>query len=361
MSDALKITSLHATHVAAGAKMVDFSGWHMPLQYEGILAEHAAVRTGAGVFDVSHMGEVDFLGPGAIGAVQHLVTNDLAKLEDGQALYTPVCHPSGGIVDDCIVYRLDAERLRIVINAANIDKDVAHFRAHAGSRCDIVDRSAEFALLAVQGPHAVHIVDELCDVDMASVPGFGLREGHLAGVPVLGARTGYTGEDGFELFVGADSAATVWAALADRGVTPIGLGARDTLRLEAKLCLYGNDIDDETTPLEATLGWTVKLDKGDFVGREALAAQKAAGLGRRLVGLRVRDRGIPRAGWEVAHEGDTVGRVTSGGPSPTLGGAVAMAYVPPALGKAGQVLHLRRGKKSLAAEVVKGPFYRRDS
>ncbi|MGB1701271.1 MAG: glycine cleavage system aminomethyltransferase GcvT, partial [Nannocystaceae bacterium] len=278
------------------------------------LAEHARVREGQGIFDVSHMGEVDFLGPGALDAVQYLITNDVGKLKDMTSLYTAVCLPAGGIVDDCIVYRLHGEHLRIVVNAANIEKDVAHFRAHAGGRCDIQDRSDEFALLAVQGPKAVASVTALSDAATADVPGFGLRETKLAGIDILAARTGYTGEDGFELFVPSHRAADVWSALREAGAHPIGLGARDTLRLEAKLCLYGNDIDETTTPLEAALGWTVKLDASDFVGAEALRAQKQAGIQRKLVGLRVRERGIPRPGWEVAADGATIGRVTSGGP-----------------------------------------------
>lgn len=361
MTTELQRTSLHALHVDAGAKMVDFSGWHMPLQYAGILAEHEAVRTRAGVFDVSHMGEVDFVGPRAIDAVQHLITNDMGRIQNGQALYTPICTPEGGIVDDCIVYRLTDERIRVVINAANIEKDIAHMRAHLLEGCGFEDRCHEFALLAVQGPEAVGIVDALCDADMADIPSFGLGEAQLSGVSVLAARTGYTGEDGFELFVARDDAPTVWRALLERDVQPIGLGARDTLRMEAKLCLYGNDIDEQTTPLEAALGWTVKLDAGPFVGSEALAAQKAAGIERKLVGLRVLDRGIPRAGWEVHLDGTPVGRVTSGGPAPTLGGSIAMAYVAKPHAQFGNRLTLTRGRKSLAAEVVKGPFYRRNS
>jgi len=354
-------TSLHATHLQEGAKMVDFFGWHMPLQYEGILAEHARVREDQGIFDVSHMGEVDFLGEGALAAVQHLITNDVSKLTDLTSLYTAVCLPSGGIVDDCIVYRLNDRHLRIVVNASNIAKDVAHFREHAGDRCDIQDRSDEFALLAVQGPNAVASLASLTSPDTAKVPGFALCETALAGVPVLAARTGYTGEDGFELFVPADRAAHVWGALRETGAHPIGLGARDTLRLEAKLCLYGNDLDETTTPLEAALGWTVKLDTAPFVGAGALRAQKAAGLSRKLVGLRVLERGIPRPGWEVQVDGAQVGRVTSGGPAPTLGGAVAIAYVEIAHAAVGTTLSLCKGKKTVAAEVVKGPFYRRNS
>lgn len=360
MSDDLKTTPLHATHEAAGAKMVDFSGFHMPLQYEGILAEHRSVRESAGIFDVSHMGEADFTGAGALDAIQKLITNDASKLGDGQALYTAVCYPDGGIVDDCIVYRWGAEHYRIVINASNIDKDLAHFREHAGDLCTITDRSAEFGLLAVQGPEARGIIAGLAGDAVLEIPSFAFADATINGVPVTAARTGYTGEDGFELFVPADGAVSVWEAITGAGAKPIGLGARDTLRLEARLCLYGNDIDATTTPLEASLGWTVKLDKGDFVGREALAAQKEKGIERRLAGFKVTDRGIVRPGAEVIDEADQViGKVTSGGPAPTVGGAIGLCYVPVALAKSGNTLRLRQRNKVLAAETVKGPFYRR--
>ena len=359
-------TPLHDAHVSAGAKMVPFAGWHMPLQYEGgILAEHHAVRTAAGIFDVSHMGEIDFTGPDALAAIQTLVTNDAGKLADMRALYTTTCREHGGIVDDCIVYRLAADHYRIVVNAANRDKDREHFVAHAGSICTITDRSDDFALLAVQGPQAVGLVDRLGGNALADVPGFGMGQATIAGVEVLAARTGYTGEDGFELFVPAADAVTVWDACVGAGARPIGLGARDTLRLEARLCLYGNDIDETTNPFEAGLSWVVKLDKGagvpKFVGHAALAEVKAAGVSRTLVGFSIDDKGIARHGWEVLDGGEVVGEVTSGGPAPTVGGAVGMAYVPTALAGPGKPLTLRHRNKTLAATQVKGPFYRRQS
>jgi aminomethyltransferase len=361
---ALKHTPLHDAHVARGAKMVDFGGWHMPLQYEGILAEHRAVRAAAGIFDVSHMGEVDFTGPGALAAIQKLITNDAARLTDGKAMYTAVCYPDGGIVDDCIVYRHGPERYQIVVNAANIAKDVAHFREHAGSLCTITDRSDEFALIAVQGPNARRLVANLAGEHFLQVPSFGFAAGRLAGVDIIAARTGYTGEDGFELFVAADRAVPVWDALLAAGASPIGLGARDTLRLEAKLCLYGNDIDATTSPLEAGLGWVVKLDKrargDDFVGGDALAKQKAEGLRRQLIGFKVLDKNIARPGAELVDAGGAViGRVTSGGPAPTVGGAVGIAYVPVALSTPGTALTISQRGRTFPAEVVKGPFYKR--
>lgn len=361
MDDSLRQTPLHAAHVEQGAKMVAFGGWHMPIQYEGILAEHAAVRSSVGIFDVSHMGEVDFVGPQARRAVDRLITNDASKLQDGRALYTAVCLENGGIVDDCIVYRLGPEHFRIVINAANIEKDVAHFREHASELCEVQDRSDEFALIAVQGPKAVAMVDALGSSDLASTPSFGLAYTTLAGAEILAARTGYTGEDGFELFVPAERARAVWDALLGAGARPIGLGARDTLRLEARLCLYGNDIDETTHPYEAGLGWVVKLGKEEpFVGRDALVRVKDEGPARKLVGFTVVGRGVARAGAEVLDDGDrVVGVVTSGGVAPTVGGSIGMAYVPTAMAQPDASLRLRQRGRVIEAKQVKGPFYRR--
>ncbi|KIG15112.1 Aminomethyltransferase [Enhygromyxa salina] len=342
--------------------MVDFTGWHMPVQYGGILAEHKAVREDVGLFDVSHMGEIDFEGPQALAAVQKLITNDVGKLVDGQALYTAVCLPSGGIVDDCIVYRQGPERVRIVVNASNIAKDEAHFREHVGGMCEIVNRSDETALIAVQGPRALALCGQLSP-RLLEIGGFHFGPGEIAGKPVVAARTGYTGEDGFELFVAAADARAVWDALVAGGATPCGLGARDTLRLEAKLCLYGNDIDATTTPLEAGLGWVVKLGAGAFVGSEALAAQKRDGVQRQLIGFRVQGKGTPRHGWELVASAEAnaevIGHVTSGGPAPTVGGSVGIGYVRTGHHKADTVIAARSKHKLVPVEVVKGPFYRR--
>ena len=343
--------------------MVDFSGWHMPLQYKGILAEHKAVRGGVGLFDVSHMGEIDFYGPNALAAVQKLITNDVNKLVDGQALYTAVCYPDGGIVDDCIVYRREAEYIRIVVNAANIAKDEAHFREHTGDTCDIVNRSDLTALIAVQGPKARALVAELAGQKMLDIGGFHFGAGQIAGHDIIAARTGYTGEDGFELFVDNAGAIEVWDALVAGGAVPCGLGARDTLRLEAKLCLYGNDIDANTTPLEAGLGWVTKLKAGPFVGSEALAKQKAEGVSRKLIGFRVQGKGTARPGWELLASTDegaeVIGTVTSGGPAVTVGGSVGIGYVEKGHHKAGTVIAARSKHKVLPVEIVKGPFYKR--
>jgi len=360
----LKTTPLHDLHVAGGAKMVDFGGWHMPLQYEGILAEHHRVRQHVGIFDVSHMGEIDFIGPRALAAIQRLITNDACRLADGRALYTTVCYDDGGIVDDCIVYRFGPELFRIVVNASNIDKDYEHFKGNVGELCEIVDRSGELALIAVQGPEAVALVARLGGAELSALRPFGFGPGRIADAPITAARTGYTGEDGFELFVAAADAAKVWRALVDAGAAPIGLGARDTLRLEARLSLYGNDIDRTTSPLEAGLGWVVKLAKieggAPFIGSEALAEQKEAGPQRKLVGFTVTSRGIIRAGAEILGDDDAVvGKVTSGGVAPTVGGAVGLGYVPTAMGEIGATLRIRQRTKILEATIVKGPFYRR--
>jgi aminomethyltransferase len=357
-------TPLHAAHVEAGAKMVDFTGWHMPVQYAGILAEHKAVREDVGIFDVSHMGEIDFHGPEALAAVQRLITNDATKLVDGQALYTAVCLQSGGIVDDCIVYRRGAEDFRIVVNASNIGKDEAHFREHVGHMCEIVNRSDETALIAVQGPRARWTTAQVArDSSVLDIAPFHFASTSIVGQPVVAARTGYTGEDGFELFVAASGARQVWDALMAGGATPCGLGARDTLRLEAKLCLYGNDIDETTTPYEAGLGWVVKPKAGPFVGSEALAAQLDAGLEQTLVGFVIKGKGTARHDWELVASpesgAEVIGRVTSGGPAPTVGGSVGIGYVRPEFAKPGTLIAARSQHKILPAEIVKGPFYRR--
>ena len=359
----MKQTPLYGRHKALGAKVIDFGGWAMPVQYSGILDEHKTVREAAGIFDVSHMGEVIFRGPRAAEAVQRLVTNDVGKLADGKALYSCACRPSGGIVDDLIVYREGDEYL-IVVNASNRDKDVAWFREQVGTVCDIEDASDRLALLAVQGPKAVALIQSLTDAPVAQLPSFGLRQATIAGQLTRVARTGYTGEDGFEIFVAADGAGAVWDAIMDAGksvgLKPIGLGARDTLRLEARLSLYGNDIDEEHTPHEAGLSWVVK-GKG-FIGEEALARQKAAGVTRKLVGFVMKERGTARHGYPIVDgDGKPIGVVTSGSLGPTVGVNIGLGYVPAALAQAGTRLQIDCRGKTAAAEVVNGPFYKRRS
>jgi aminomethyltransferase len=356
----LKRTPLYDKHVAHGAKVIDFGGWAMPVNYpSGILDEHKTVRTAAGIFDVSHMGEVEFQGPRAAEAVQRLVTNDVAKLTDGKAMYTVACRPSGGIVDDLIVYRKAADHFLIVVNAGNIEKDVAWFKEQTGTVCDVRDRSDELSLLAVQGPKAVALVQSLADAPVEKLPSFGFRECRVAGASVTVARTGYTGEDGFEIFADNGDAPGLWDKLieagAPAGLKPIGLGARDTLRLEAKLCLYGNDIDEEHTPLEAGLGWVVKGH--GYIGEEALAKQKAEGVKRKLVCFVMKERGIARHGYPIV-EG---GVVTSGTTGPTVGQAIGMGYVPSEKAEPGTAITIDCRGKLVRAEVVKGPFYKRST
>ena len=362
-SSDLRRTPLYERHKAAGAKLIDFGGWEMPVQYTGILDEHATVRSAVGLFDVSHMGEVIFEGPRAGQAVQRLITNDIGKLTDGKALYTCVCYPSGGIVDDCIVYRHERDRYMIVVNASNIDKDVAWFRDQVGSMCTLQDQSKQWGLIAVQGPRAVDLVEKLegGSGSLGDLASFHWTCAKLAGLQVAAARTGYTGEDGFELFVETSKTAALWDALLEAGqplgCKPIGLGARDTLRLEARLSLYGNDIDAEHTPLEAGLGWVVK-GKG-FIGEEALAEQRAAGIEQKLVGFVIEGRGIARHGYDILVGDQKVGVVTSGTTGPTVGKAIGLGYVPIAHSAAGTQLTIDCRGKPASATVVDGPFYRR--
>jgi aminomethyltransferase len=360
-------TPLYEAHKRLGAKLIDFSGWMMPVSYPaGILEEHHATRRAVGVFDVSHMGEIHFRGPRAAQAVQRLVTNDVGKLTDGRALYTVACRPSGGIVDDLIVYRIAPEHFLLVVNAANVRKDHAWFVEHAGGLCDIEDASDDTALIAFQGPAAQPALQALTPAGLDAQRPFHLITGAtVAGRPAWIARTGYTGEDGFEVFTSSADAPAVWDALIEaavaRGGGPVGLGARDTLRLEARLALYGNDLTDETTPLEAGLGWVVKPEAGDFIGKEALLRQRAEGVRRKLVGFAMVERGIPRHGYPIHQDpgGPSVGEVTSGGVGPTVGKNIGLGYVPAALADPGARLHVDCRGKKVAAEVVKGPFYRR--
>jgi len=355
-------TPLYDVHARSGGRIVEFAGWDMPVQYTGILDEHEAVRTRAGLFDVSHMGEVVFRGPRALPALQRLFTNDLAKCADGQAMYGCLCRESGGIVDDVVVYRRAADDLLVCVNAANRQKDFEWLSGQAGG-ADVRNESDGWAQLALQGPAAAGVVQKLTSVRLSSVGTYRFTSGDVAGIPCLIARTGYTGEDGFELFCPPGQAARLWEALLEagkpEGVVPAGLGARDSLRLEMAYRLYGSDMDDETTPLEAGLGWVVKLDKGDFMGREAMRRQKEAGVPRKLVGFTLTDPGIPRHGYRVLRDGQPVGVVTSGTKSPSLQIAVGLAYVPSALAAEGSTFAVEIRGRAAAARVVKTPFYSR--
>jgi aminomethyltransferase len=339
--------------------MVPFGGWQMPVQYTGIIEEHRTVRAKVGLFDVSHMGELEVDGPDALAAVQRLTTNDAAVLEVGQLQYTLLCAPDGGIVDDATVYRLAAERFMIVVNASNTDIDWAWVTEHApAARWRNV--SSVTGLIAVQGPRAEALVGRLADRDVTGVGYFRFVNGSVAGVPTLISRSGYTGEDGFELYVPAERSVALWNALLDEGrrdgIQPIGLGARDTLRLEMKFALYGNDIDETTNPLEAGLGWVVKPAKGDFIGRAAIEAARAAGIKRRLVGIEMADRAVARHGYHVVKAGRSVGVVTSGSFSPSLERCIGIAYVGADLAAVGTEVEVDIRGTAQPARVAKTPF-----
>jgi aminomethyltransferase len=357
-AQALRHTPLYEEHKALGARLVDFAGWEMPVQYEGIKAEHEAVRTAAGLFDVSHMGEVVIRGPQAEEAVQRLVTRDVSRLSVGQAGYAAVCYESGGTVDDVLVYRTPDDFL-IVVNASNREKDVAHFREHTEDLdAQVADESDDWALLALQGPRAVELLQPFTETDLSSIKYYRYEVGEVDGAYAVLSRTGYTGEDGLELFVRPNDAPGVWRRIMEAGATPVGLGARDTLRLEAGMCLYGNELDAETTPLEAGIGFAVNLDKKQgFVGQEALRRENEEGLKKRLVGFKVEGRGIARHDYPVAVGGETVGSVTSGTLSPTLGEAIGLALVTPDVEDEFEVVIRNR---PVAARTVPLPFYKRD-
>jgi len=358
-SESLKRTPLYECHREAGARLVEFAGWEMPVQYQGVIEEHRAVRTAAGMFDVSHMGEIRVKGPQAEALLQRLTPNDVAKLPPGRAHYSGLLTEHGTYVDDLLIYRLGAEELLVVVNASNAERDFEWIASRAGAGVEVTNESDRWALLAVQGPKAVEILRPLVTPGATDLKYYGFLQGEVAGRPAILSRTGYTGEDGFELYLAPEHAPEVWRRLLEAGVSPAGLGARDTLRLEAAMALYGHEIDETTTPFEAGLAWVVKLDKGDFLGREALAAQKAEGQRRRLVGFEVQGRGIARQGHEVKADGRTVGAVTSGTWSPTFEKAIGMAYVPSEMAAPGTPLEIDVRGRPLSAVVVEMPFYRR--
>ncbi|HEY7365018.1 MAG TPA: glycine cleavage system aminomethyltransferase GcvT [Methylomirabilota bacterium] len=363
MDAPLKRTPLFELHVKAGARLVPFGGWEMPVQYTSIIEEHRTVRSAVGLFDVSHMGEFEVEGPQALAAVQHLTTNDAAALDTGQVQYSLLCYPDGGIVDDLTLYRLGPDRYMMTVNASNIDKDWAWVTGQSapfsGARWRNV--SAATALIAVQGPRAEALVGRLADQTVTTIGYYRFVSGAVAGRPTLISRTGYTGEDGFELYIRATDAEALWQAVLDTGreagVRPIGLGARDTLRLEMRYALYGNDIDETTNPLEAGLGWVVKPAKGDFVGRQAIERVRGEGPRRRLMGLEMADRSIARHGYPVLKDGRRVGIVTSGSYGPTVDRSIALAYVETAVATPGTELGVEIRGQVRPARVVKTPFY----
>ena len=362
----LKRTPLFEDHRQLGGRIVPFAGYEMPVQYPaGIIAEHNAVRTAAGLFDVSHMGELEVRGGDALGFLQYVTTNDVSKIEVGQAQYTAFCAEDGGIIDDCIIYRFD-DHYMLVVNASNVDRDRDWIGQYA-DRFDttLTDVSDETGLIALQGPKAQQILARVTDADLDSIRYYHFAEGTVDGVRAVISRTGYTGEDGFELYLPADGTVQVWRRLlevgAEDGLMPTGLGSRDSLRLEMGYALYGNDIDDTRTPLEAGLAWITKLDKGDFIGRDAILKQKEAGVKQKLVGFICQERGFPRHGYAVQVDGAVAGEVTSGIVSPKLQVGVGMAYVPAEAAKAGTRIDIMVRDKAIPAEVARAPFYKEGS
>lgn len=349
--------------------MVPFGGWDMPIDYSlkgsGVIKEHLAVRRAAGLFDVSHMGEVEIKGPGALAFLQRVTANDVSKVQDGQAQYSALLLENGAPLDDIIIYRFAAERFLLVVNAGNREKAVAWLPAQGPQGCEVQDRSDEFALVALQGPKAAEILQGLTPVDLSPLGYYRFTTGTVTGLPATIARTGYTGEDGFEIMVSSSDVSALWDALlaqgSPEGLIPAGLGARDTLRLEAKMCLYGNDIDETTTLVEAGLGWIVSLEphKGNFNGRAILAEQKTKGTARKLVGFEMKDPGIARHGYPVFIGEKKVSVVTSGSRAPFLEKNIGLAYVPAEHAAVGSPLSIEIRGNLLAAEIVKTPFYKR--
>ena len=361
----LRKTPLNARHRASSARMVPYAGWEMPIEYSGISHEHLAVRSRAGIFDVSHMGEIEIAGKNALQAVQRISSNDASALKVGQAQYAALLTPDGTFVDDMLVYRMAPIHFMLVVNAANTAKDYAWIAGQLRSIEDVavVDSSSRYALVSVQGPASLDVLQPLATVELGDLGHYWFTHGEVANARAIISRTGYTGEDGFEIFVPPNVADRLWQALLESGrsadVVPCGLGARDTLRLEAAMRLYGNDIDESTTVLEAGLGWTIAWEKGDFIGRERLLNQKEAGPERKLVGFEMLDRGIARHGYPVMAGGQRVGVVTSGTQTPFLKKAIGMAYVPSALAAVGDALEIDVRGKLAKARVVPLPFYKR--
>jgi len=361
----LKRTPLYEEHRALGARLVEFSGWEMPVQYSGILDEHRAVRTHAGLFDVSHMGEFKVEGPGALAFLQRLVPNDVSRLAIHQALYTQLCLPDAGTVDDLIIYRLADMQYMLVVNAGNIDKDYAWVEEQAKHFQDVqlANQSDATALLALQGPEAQAILQPLTEVDLSGIHYYHCEPGMVDGINCIISRTGYTGEDGFELYCAPLDVPKLWndllAAGREKGLLPTGLGARDTLRLEAGYCLYGHELDEQTNPLEARLGWTVKFDKGDFIGRDALLKVKEQGPKRKLIGVEMVERGVSRNGYAIYDNDRQIGALTSGAPSPTLNKNIGMGYVDAQHAVVGNIVQIDIRGKRTAARIVALPFYKR--
>jgi aminomethyltransferase len=364
----LKRTPLNSAHRRLGGRMVEFGGWDMPVQYTaGTMTEHLRTRTHAGLFDVSHMGEIDVRGPEAIPFVNRLTSNDAAKLIDGQAQYSALTTPEGTVIDDLLVYRFAEDHLLLVVNAGTTEKDWDWITSHRGSEnIELRNVSAAYCQIALQGPDALSILQKIATGPLAEIKYYHFTEDAVDGVAAIVSRTGYTGEDGFEVYAAADKAEQLWNKILEAGkygeeygVLPCGLAARNTLRLEAGMCLYGHEIDETTTLFEANLGWITKLNKGDFIGRERLAKQKEEGIKRKLVGFEVTDRGIARDGQDVLIDGQRVGQVTSGSPAPFLKKNIGMAYVPVESGSAGGAIEIDVRGRLVGAQIVPLPFYKR--
>ena len=360
----MKDTALSEIHAALGAKMVPFAGYNMPVSYQGINIEHQTVREKVGVFDVSHMGEFFVTGPNALSLIQRVCSNDASKLEDGQAQYSCFPNEDGGVVDDLIVYRIAAEKWLLVVNASNIDKDWAWINSHNTMEATLENSSDHYSLLAIQGPKSIQAMQSLTQEDLSAIKFYTFKINTFAGVEnVIISATGYTGSGGFEIYCKNTQVAKIWTKVleagADWGIQPIGLAARDTLRLEMGYCLYGNDIDDTTSPLEAGLGWITKFNK-DFINSESLKKQKEIGVSKTLVGFELSQRGIPRQGYAIVDaQGNSIGRVTSGTMSPSMGKGIGLGYVPMALKEVGSQIHIQIRNKIVPAMVVKLPFYKK--
>ncbi|HTS32145.1 MAG TPA: glycine cleavage system aminomethyltransferase GcvT [Bryobacteraceae bacterium] len=359
----LRTTPLHSVHCGLSAKMVDFGGWDMPVQYSGILEEHHAVRRAVGVFDVSHMGEIEIRGPEAAQLTDFVTTNHVARLKTGQAHYSGLLYETGGFVDDILVHKVADDHYFLCVNASNQDKDFEHIRSANRFDAEVENAGPRYSQLAIQGPKALATLQKLTPVDLSAIRYYWFTDGEVAGTPARIAHTGYTGEDGYEIYVPPAEAERIWNLVLDAGaefgIKPCGLGARNTLRLEAKMALYGHEIDASISPLEADLGWIVKLDKGDFIGRGALVRQKEKGLTRRLIGFEMRGRGIGRDGYEVSIDGVPAGWVTSGSPSPTLCKNIGLCYLPIAHAQPGQAIQILIRNQPVDAVTVETPFYKR--
>jgi aminomethyltransferase len=358
----LKKTALHDVHVKLGARMVEFAGFHMPIQYHSIREEHRRVRETVGMFDVSHMGEIIVKGPKALDMVQKVTINDASKLAVGQVQYSAMCYEDGGIVDDLLVYRF-ADHFLLVVNASNKDKDYEWILKNKIDGCEVLDVSDDYTQLAVQGKKAEPTLQKLTDVDLSAIKYYWFTEGELAGVNMIISRTGYTGEPGFELYFANEHAVDVWNKIMEAGkefdIEPIGLGARDTFRLEKKMCLYGNDIDETTNPIEAGLGWITKVNKGDFIGRDAILKVKEEGIKRKLVAMVSEERVLPRHGYEIVANGEVVGNITSGTLSPILGHPIALGYVNKNLIDSDVQLKVKVRNKEVPVTIVKLPFIKK--